>query len=137
MFYTTEYVMNLSNGTPFCFDVSDETLSRLEHQKALINQGKAPMLGSIEELTRYYEFSFFPSYKELLKIFFENGYTDELMTEILKDFGVPESFIPKLLEDEEYVSKIKPWFEGITCDGSRASRTLIVVYEKTKVFFTQ
>lgn len=134
--YTTQYVMNLSTGKPFTFEVSSKTLERLEYQRKLITAGQAPMLGSLEELTQTYEFSFFPVYQELLKIWIDNEFTIELITQILEDFGVTETFIQKLLEDEKFLSNTKPWFEGITCDGERASRTLKVVYDVTKSHFS-
>jgi DNA-binding transcriptional MerR regulator len=133
--YTTKYVKNLSTGEPFTFEVSDDTLKYFEDQKGLIEAGTAPVLGSIEDLTKIYEFSFFPAYRELLKIWTENGFTIELITQILREFGVEDSFIQKLLEDEEYTSRIIPWFEGITYDGGRASRTLAIVYKQTKSYY--
>ena len=91
---------------------------------------------NIEEVTKTYEFSFFPAYQELLKIWFENGFTIELITQILTDFGVTEPFIQRLLEDADFISSTKQWFGGITCDGERASRTLRVVYDVTKSYFS-
>lgn len=129
--------MNLSTGKPFQFEVPDEKIARWEYQRGLVREGKgSPMLGSIEELISIHEFSIFPAYQEILKIWFENGYTEELMTEILVDFGVTEPFIQKLLEDQAYVEHIKPWFEGITCDGARSARTLAIIYSKTKQYFS-
>lgn len=134
--YTTEYVKNLSTGEPFTFEISAETLGRLQYQRKMIVEGSAPMLGSLENLTTIYEFSFFSAYKELLKIWTENGFTVELITQILEDFGVTEPFIQKLLEDDKFISDTRPWFEGITCDGERASRTLKVVYDIIKSHFS-
>lgn len=134
--YKTEYVKNLSTGEPFTFEVPERELERLENQKKLIAAGQAPMLGDIKDLIEIYEFSFFPAYKELLKIWFENEFTTELITQILSNFGATESFIQRLLEDEEYISEVKPWFEGITCDGERASRAMKMVYEQTKSYYS-
>lgn len=134
--YTTEYVKNLRTGEPFTFEVPKETLERLELQKKLVKAGQAPLLGDLESLTETYEFSFFPAYKELLKIWIKNGFKAELITQILSDFGVTKEFIQKLLEDEKFVSNASQWFEGITCDGGRASRTLKIVYDLTKSHFS-
>ena len=128
--------MNLSTGAPLIFEVAKKDLDHLERQKKLVASGQAPMLGTIEALEESYEFSFFPSYQEVLKIFFANGYTTELITQILTEFGVPEPFIAKLIDDETFIHNVKPWFEGITCDGERASRTLKVVYDLTKRYFS-
>lgn len=136
--YTTQYVKNLSTGEPFILEVDDEVISRLELQKKRVKAGKSsPMLGrSVEELTKTYEFSFFPAFNEVLQIFIEDGFTTELITKILKDFGVSEPFIQKLLEDEDFISQVKPWFSGITSDGGRAVRTLAVVYNSAKSYFS-
>jgi hypothetical protein len=129
--YTTQYVKNLSTGEPFAFEVTDKWLERFELQKGLIETGNSLMLGTLKNLTEMHEFSFFPAYNKLLEIWNENGFTTELITQILNEFGVHESFMPKLLGDEDYISKLKPWFEGITCDGERASRTMRMVYSQT------
>jgi hypothetical protein len=136
--YSTVIVTNLTNGLPFNFEVSPESLNRFEYQKKLIKDGKAsPMLGTLEKLTRAFEFSLFPTFKQLLNIFFEDGFSDELLTQILQEFGIEDkSFIHKLLEDEDYISRVKPWFEGITHDGERAARTLMIVYDETKRFYS-
>jgi hypothetical protein len=128
MFYETQKVKNLFTGEPFSLEIPEEKMRRFEEVKKMLKSG-TPMFQSEEELIRLWEFSFFPSYQELLKIFFENGYTDELMTQILKEFGIPDDFAQKLLEDEQFIENLKGWFEGITCDGERASRTLSYVYE--------
>lgn len=134
--YTTEYVKNLTTGEPFTFEVSGETLERFERQKELIRTGKSYMLGSIESLTKSYEFSFFPAFEEVLKIWFDNGFTTELITQILEGFGVTEPFIQKLLEDDKFISQTKPMFEGITCDGGRAATTLNIVYDVIKSHYS-
>jgi len=137
MTYTTIYIKNLFTDQPITFDeVPEETMIFFEKQKELIRSGQAPMLGTVESLTRSRELSFFPAYQELLKIFFKNGYTDELMSQILHEFGVPRNYAEKLLEDENFVSQLKPWFEGITCDGSRAAITLGIIYDTVKDCFT-
>lgn len=136
MLYTTEYIHNLATREPFQFEVPEETVRRLKTQKRLIREGQAPALGTIEELTLIYEFSFFPTYHELMKIWLENGYKEELITAILIDFGLTDSFIAKLLEDQDYVDQVRPWFEGITCDGERAARVLAIIYQKTQQFFS-
>jgi hypothetical protein len=135
--YTTEYVKNLSTGKPFVFEVSTESLERLKLQKRLVGEGRAPMLAStVEELVKNFELSCFGAFDKIVEIFINNGFTTELITKILQDFGVSEPFIRKLLEDDAFISRMKPWFEGITCDGGRAIRTLAVVYDSVKAFFS-
>ena len=135
--YTTEYIKNLSTGEPFIFEVSTKSLERLELQKRLVEEGRAPMLGStVEELKKNFELSCFEAFNKIVEIFIDNGFTTELITKILQDFGVSEPFIRKLLEDDAFISKMKPWFEGITCDGGRAIRTLAVVYDSVKAYFS-
>ena len=133
--YTTEYVKNLKTGKPFTFEVTDEKLARFELQKKLVNAGQAPMLGDLNNITQVFEFTLFPAYQDLLKIWFDNEFTPELMTKILNDFGADEQFIQRLLEDQDYISQTMPWFEGITCDGERAACTLKIVYDQTQSYF--
>ena len=134
--YITQYAKNLKTGEPFTLEVTDEKLKRFEHQKELIKAGRAPMLGNLDNVTQVFEFTLFPAYQELLKIWFDNGFTPELIAQILTDFGMDQEFIQKLLEDDDYISQTAPWFEGITCDGERASRTLKIVYDQTKSYFS-
>ncbi|MES3031131.1 MAG: hypothetical protein V4697_01820 [Patescibacteria group bacterium] len=135
--YTTEYVKNLSTGKPFTLCVTGTSLERLECQKGcLAATGKTPLGTRVEGLVRTYEFSFFASYHEVLKIFWDTGFTPELLTQILQEFGVKETFIEKLLEDEEYISKARPLFKGITCDGERAADTMKAVYDLTKGYYS-
>lgn len=134
--YTTKYVKNLSTGEPIILEVNDDVLKRLERGKRIVLSGQVPMSGGIEGLVKTCEFSFFASYEKVLQIWTEDGFTTELITQILIDFGVPRSFIPKLLEDDDYIANIRPWFAGITCDGERATRTLAVVYDSTKKYFS-
>ena len=127
--YVTVYVMNIDTGKPFIFDVPCKILERLEQQKSFVSKGQAPLLGdSVVELVEGFEFSLFPAYKEVLKIFLRNGFTIELITKILRDFGAGEPFIQELLKDRTFTSRMIPWFEGIARDGERATRTLKVVY---------
>lgn len=135
--YTTEYIRNLSTGEPFVFEVPQETLDRFELQKKVVAAGDSPLLGKdIRSFTENFEVSLFPARKVLLKIWTENGFTTELILQILRDFGVAESFIEKLLEDRDYLSKITPWFGGITRDGGRATRNLKAVYDITQSYFS-
>ncbi len=135
MIYETKCIKNFFTGKPFALEVLKEKMTQFERQKDLVRSGNAPMLGSLEELTRLWELSFFPSYNELRKIWFDNGYTDELMAKILEDFEVPDDFAQKLIEDEEFVNGLKGWFEGITCDGERAARTLGFIYDAVAGYF--
>ena len=134
--YTTKYVMNLTTGEPFTFEVPEKVFERLNLQRGLIESGQAPTLGSVQELTTNYEFSFFPSFEKVRGIFFRNEYTNELAIEILTDFGLTAEFAERVVSDEGFVSSAKPWFEGITCDGSRASRTMNRVYDLAKSYFS-
>jgi len=127
--YTTQYLKSFSTDKPFTFGVTDEDLKRLEFQKRSVEAGRAPMLGhSVEELVRNFEFSLFPSFRDVLNIFFENGFSFDLVSKILCDFGADESFIQELLRNRNFVLKIQPWFSGITGDGGRARRTMSIVY---------
>ncbi len=135
MTYTTRYVLNLVTGEPFVFEVADRIIARLNYQKELILKGNT-ILGTTESLTTTYEFTFFPSYEEVIKIWMENGYTDELITQILKEFGLSDGIILRLIEDNKFVEHVKPWFEGITQDGGRASMTLEIVYREAKKLFS-
>lgn len=130
--------MNLSTGKPFQFEVPDERFARWEFQRNLFREGRgSPLLGnSLEEVIAMQECYLFPGFQELLKIFFKNDYTKELMTKILLGFGVNEPFIQKLLEDREYVGYVEPLFQGITGDGGRASKTLVIIYNETKKYFS-
>lgn len=135
--YSTVVLTNLSTGLPFTFEVPRETLDYFERQLRMIKKGEAPMLGNPYQLTRTYELSMFPSSKKLSEIFFENGFNGKLLTQILQEFGVEDKvFIEKLLADEDYISIIRPWFEGISGDGERAAATLWVVYNETKSFYS-
>ncbi len=134
--YTTVILTNLSTGLPFTFEVTQEKLERFQHHTNMVKTGSAGKLGDLNKLTRAYELSMFPSFQTLLCIFFENGFTNELLIQILNEFGVNKFFIQKLLKDEQYISSIKPWFEGITSDAERATRTLGIVYDQTKSFYT-
>lgn len=131
--YTTQFVKNLTTGESFTFEVPQQTLDRLEQGKRYIEEGQAsPLLGTVEQLTESYEFSFFPCYEEVRKIFFDNGYTDELAAQILNEFGLTEPSVSRLVNNPNFVRRVRGWFEGITQDGQRASRTLKVVYATAK-----
>lgn len=131
--YVTQYVKNLATGESFAFEVPQETLDRLELQKRYIENGEAsPLLGTVQELTEMYEFSFFPSYHEVRKIFFDNGYTDKLATQILTEFGLTEPSVSRLINNPNFVHNVAGWFESITQDGERAARTLKIVYLTVK-----
>jgi hypothetical protein len=132
MLYRTQYIKNLFTGEPFAFEISAKLASRLEERR---KQGQS-VPAMMQEGIKGREFSFFPSYKKVLEIFTENGYTDELMAQILKDFGVPDDFAQKLLEDEKFVEGIKPLFAGITCDGGRAQSTLRIIYDVVQGYYS-
>ncbi len=135
MIYTTRSITNLFDGKPFSLEVPPEKMARLEKAIKYAESG-APMSYTKETFMRIWEFSLFPSYQELLKIWMENGYTPKLMAQILKDFGIPDDFAQKLLEDEKFIEGLRGWFEGITCDGERASRTLGMVYDAIAQHFS-
>jgi hypothetical protein len=136
MLYETEHIKNLFTGKPFVLEVSPKNMAQFQRVKEMIRLGKIKPDTSEEELLMIWELSFFPSYQEILKIFFENGYSDELMSKILRDFGVPDDFAQKLIEDKEFIEGLKDWFEGITWDGERASRTLKLVYDAVSEYFS-
>lgn len=127
--YITKYVKNILSGEQFKLEITDRDLERLEKQKVLVGAGQAPMLASsVEQLVEDFEFSKFPAFQDLLGIMFDNGFSPELATKILSDFGANEQLVRELLENNGFVSRVKPWFSGITCDGGRAVRTLRIVY---------
>lgn len=138
MDYTCESVSNLQTGEPFVFDVEESRLSLFEHNKGvlkrLVEEGdkKAPFRLSC--LVRNFEFSFFPAYEDLLEIMFDNGYTPELATKILTDFGLSNESVVGILADPNFERSVRGWFESITCDGDRATRTLEIVYRSAKNF---
>ena len=136
MIYKTTCVTNLYTGDSLVLEVPDKTIAQLEQKKKRIGSGQTLVPVTLEELTENYEFSFFPAFEHLCEIWIENAYTDELMSQILKDFGIPGNFAKKLLEDEELVNKLKPLFEGIMCDGERALRTLQSIYTQIKGYFS-
>lgn len=132
--YTTQYVKNLTTGEPFTFEVPDKKLQRLEHQKMSIATDGPSQFGTVESLTEEYEFSFFPSYEKVREIFFDDGYSNELITQILTEFGVPETAVTQLINNPNFVREVRKWFRGITCDGERTIRTLKIVYAAAKKY---
>lgn len=134
MIYKTKQIRNLFTGEPFTLEVDDARVAKLEKVVERVKSGEFKHLNE-EKLVRSWELSFFPCYQDLLEIFSENGYTDELMAKILKDFEVPDNFAQKLMEDEQFIGRLKGRFEGITCDGERASRTLGCVYDAVGTYF--
>lgn len=138
MNYTCESVNNLQTGEPFVFDVDESRLATFEHNKGvlkrLIEEGdkKAPF--KLSCLVRNFEFSFFSAYEDLLNIMFDNGYTPELATKILTDFGLSDESVVSILADPNFEESVGEWFESITCDDDRATRTLEVVYRSVKNF---
>ncbi len=136
--YTTAKVRNLSTGHPFVFEVSQDTLDYFERMKEGVRERRSMYLSSEEEAVLIFEFSLFPVYHEVAKIFLKNGFTNELLTQILREFGIEDqTFIQKLLDDSDYVRSIQPWFTGIAGEGIRASRTLGIVYEATQRLYTE
>ncbi len=129
--YETRYVKNLASGEPLILEVPEEDLGRMEQKIALIRNGAtSPFLRSVEDVTRNHEFSFLPSYKEVLKIFIQDGFTIELLTQILQDFGLTSLDVERLISNENFTARIRPLFRGVTQDGDRASRVLMVVYSE-------
>ena len=135
--YTTIRAKNLSTGQPFIFEISQEELDHFERMKEGVRERRSMYLFSEEEAVRVFEFSLFPAYHKVANIFL-HGFTNELLTQILQEFGIEgQMFIQKLLEDSDYVASIQPWFTGIAGEGIRASRTLGIVYEATQRFYTK
>lgn len=125
--YKTEYVRNLTTGAPFIFVVSDEKFNFLMEEK----RRKSP-----DSEVLLWEFSLFSSYDVILHIFRGNGYTPELMTQILTDFGLQESLISRLLGDDDYLANTIPWFSDIVHEGERAARTLGIVYDAVRKYYS-
>lgn len=119
--FITKHIIDFTTRRPFEFEVDQEEMNRISRYR---QQG-----GENEYLV---DFLFFPSREEVRKIFFGNGYTEELVTKILKDFGTPKEKIHELLADQRFVQEIYGWFEDITQDGERAARTLLYVYKAAK-----
>jgi len=133
--YTTEFVRNLSTGKPLVFDVPDKELKMLARQKVQLEKGALLFCDTEKDLVLGFEFSLFSAFEEICKIFSQNGFTEEILTNLLEEFGVEEVMIEKILEDENFLSVVRPWFGGITCDGERAARTIKIVYCRTLQFF--
>lgn len=132
MEYTTKYIVNLITGQPFVFEVDENRFQYFEREKARIEsfkagQGPRPRY-SLEELTKMFECSLFPAYEEVLKIFMGNGYTKELITQILNDFGLWPELTASIVENPDYRKRVHGWFEGVTRDGERARTTLKIAY---------
>lgn len=132
MKYTTEYIVNLITGEPFVFDVDKSKWQHFERQKDWIKshipgQGVPPMY-NLPELKKCFECSLFPAYEEVLKIFIEDGYTEELITQILNDFGLWPELTASIVANPDYRKRVHGWFHGVTCDGERARRTLKIAY---------
>lgn len=128
--YTTEYIKDLLTGKPLTLEVEDKEISRLEYRKSITTQEGSFLYGKTEQIVTEHELSFLPSYEEVLEIFMGDGYTNDLVSLILKDFGLDDGTISLLLADDSFVRKIRGWFVGITCDGERAARTMLVVYKE-------
>ena len=126
--YTTTVLKNLSTGKPFVFEVSDDDYNRFEIQKEMVRTGRYPRLVSFDEFIKEHELSLFSTFAEVMKIFFENGFSEKLLADILRDFGLSEGEIRKMCKDKLLIADLKPWFEGITGDGGRAARTMMIVY---------
>ena len=133
--YTTEFVRNLTTGEPLIFDVPDEELEMLARQKVQLEIGTLFFCDTEKDLVLGFEFSLFSAFEEIRKIFSQNGFTEEILTNLLEEFGVEEVIVKKILEDEKFLSAVRPWFEGIACDGERAARTIKIVYCRTLQFF--
>ncbi len=135
--YTTTLVKNLRTGQPFVFEVTQDDLNLFECQKQRAREHTSMFLSNEEEAFQYFEFGLFPACGKVMKIFLRDGFTPELLTQILREFGVEDPvFIQKLLENQDYISSIRPWFSGIAGEDARATRTLGIVYEATRRFYT-
>jgi hypothetical protein len=136
--YTTVLAKNLSTSEPFAFEVSQAELDLFERMKQAVKDGRSRFLFSEQEAISYFEFTLFPAFHKVIAIPFQKGLTDDLLIQILQEFGIrDEVFIRKLLEDSDYISSLQPWFIGIAGEGLRASRTLGIVYEATRRLYTE
>ena len=136
--YTTVLAKNLSTGEPFTFEVSQEDLDLFGRQKKCAKEGTSMFLSSEEEAIAYFEFCLFPVCQRVMRIFLQNGLTDELLIQILREFGIEDpALVRKLLDDKDFISSIKPWFSGIAGEDVRASRTLSIVYKALQRLYTE
>ena len=130
--YTTQHITNLSTGKPFQFEISQDKFDAIEKWNKKVKTQRELIYFN----PKISEFTLFASYHEVRKIFIKNGFTDELVTQILTEFGLSINFIGKLLDDDVFIQRTMPWFEGVAQDGTRAATTLHIVYEQAKGYFT-
>ncbi len=130
--YKTQYVKNLLTGEPLTLEVEDRGIINLSWERMLTYKRSSSLYGQTEQIITKYELSFLPSYKEVLKIFRGNGYTNDLVSLILKDFGLDDSGISSLLADDSFVRKIRGEFKDINCDRGRATKAMLVVYKEAE-----
>ncbi len=136
--YSTVGSCHLSTGKPFVFEIAQADLDLFERMKQAAKDGRSWYLSSEEEAVLYFEFTLFPAYQKIVKMGLENGLTEELLAQILRDFGIEDqTLIRKIMEDSDYVSSIQSWFTGIAGEGVRASRTLRIVYEATQRLYSE
>lgn len=136
MIYLTRSIRNPYTNEPYALEISDRTMTDFRMAEEQARQGKSVAFRNADQLIRCWEFTLFPAFGDVCQVW-TDGYSKELMKRILTDFGVPHEFIEQLLADDEFVAKAKPWFNGITCDGERASRTLKIIYDELCSHFPQ
>ena len=128
MQYDIQQFRHLLTGESLVLEIPDSEFERFTRlREKFDNEGWSDREQRTSFL-RQWEASLFPAYKKVREIFFENGYTDELVTQILREFGADEDLIKKLLTDTDFVKSVKRWFEGITNDGERTTTTMLAVY---------
>jgi len=129
MVYKTRLVRNLFNNDPYSLETDEGKLKRFVGATGLEATAEIPREHSEYRRIRLWEFTFFSSYKVVVEISRESGYSDDLMRQILRDFEVPGDFAEKLMADEQFIDSLKGFFRGISCDGQRAATTLQMVYD--------
>lgn len=66
------------------------------------------------------------AYQDIVKIF--SGYEPEIVIKIVSSLTDDRHKIAEIVTDETFLKIIKPWFQGISWDGSRAQRVVSIVY---------
>ncbi len=130
--YQTKFLKNLSTGESLVFVVEQDKI--LAHENALKwhteNYESSTMARDPKSVICDFEFSLLPSYKQVVKIWTSVSVTEmrELVTRMILDFGCPETFLEKVLVDQDFMKRVGEVLVGITCDGSRAVRSMKVAY---------
>lgn len=134
MQYSVQKFRDLLTGEPIILEVRDSELRQFTTLREKFDKEGWSDSERENMFLCQWEASFFPVYKEVIKIFTENGYTDGLVTQMLKEFGADNHLVQRLLIDADFVNSVKSWFEGITCDGERTTTTMLIVHRAALEF---